>query len=36
MNNEDTIWWVYNQDEIGKHEFSFDKKKIYNLLGKKD
>jgi len=31
-NNEDTIWWVDNHDEIGKHEFSFDKKKIYNLF----
>lgn len=29
-NPTDRIWWVYNPDEIGKLEFSFDKKTIYN------
>ena len=28
----DVIWWVDNEDVIGVREFSFDKKKIYNLF----
>ena len=32
-NNEtDQIWWVENPDSIGLHEFSFDKKKVFNLF----
>ena len=31
-NNEtDTIWWV-ETDKIGVWEFSFDKRKIYNMF----
>lgn len=26
------VYWVDNIDCIGAHEFSFDKKKIYNLF----
>lgn len=29
----DKVWWVDRNDErLGEHEFSFDKKKIYNLF----
>lgn len=28
----DVIWWIDNEDVIGVREFSFDKKKIYNLF----
>lgn len=28
----DKVWWVNNFDRIGEYEFSFDKKKIYNLF----
>lgn len=28
----DVIWWVDNTDETGVFEFSFDKKRIYNLF----
>ena len=28
----DKVWWVINIEEKGKFEFSFDKKKIYNLF----
>lgn len=31
-NKGDRIFWVNNIDQIGVHEFSFDKKKIYNLF----
>lgn len=31
-NESDIIWWVHNPEEFGKHEFSFDKIKIYNLF----
>lgn len=31
-NKRDVIWWVDNEDVIGVREFSFDKKKIYNLF----
>lgn len=31
-NESDVIWWVHNPEEFGKHEFSFDKIKIYNLF----
>ncbi len=28
----DTIWWVDTSDRVGVWEFSFDKKKIYNMF----
>lgn len=31
-NNTDKVWWVDNSDKDGVFEFSFDKKKIYNLF----
>ena len=32
-NPNDKIWWVDNSsDYVGIHEFSFDKKKIFNLF----
>jgi hypothetical protein len=31
-NESDSIWWVDNQDTIGEHLFSFDKKRIFNLF----
>lgn len=32
-NESDLVWWVDNGDEYkGVMEFSFDKKKIYNLF----
>lgn len=32
-NNEtDIIWWVDNREQFGKHLFSFDRKKIFNLF----
>lgn len=31
-NEKDTIHWVNKTDSIGKHLFTFDKKKIYNLF----
>ena len=31
-NQRDVIWWGDNQEKRGVHEFSFDKKKIYNLF----
>lgn len=27
----DKVWWVDNIDHVGVIEFTFDKKKIYNL-----
>lgn len=30
-NPKDRIWWV-NNDMTGVYEFSFDKKKIYNMF----
>lgn len=30
-NTDDIIWWV-DTDKVGVWEFSFDKKKIYNLF----
>ena len=30
-NDKDTIWWV-KTDAVGTWEFSFDKKKIYNMF----
>lgn len=32
--NEDTdqIWWVDTSDKVGVWEFSFDKKKIFNMF----
>lgn len=30
-NADDIIWWV-DTDKVGVWEFSFDKKKIYNLF----
>ena len=31
-NDTDQIWWVDNPEKIGEHLFTFDKKKIYNLI----
>lgn len=31
-NSGDVIWWVDTPDQIGIWEFSFDKKKIYNMF----
>lgn len=28
----DAVWWVDDFNSVGKHLFSFDKKKIYNLF----
>ena len=28
----DKVWWVENPDLVGVFEFSFDRKKIYNLF----
>ena len=28
----DRIWWVSELGTVGRHLFSFDKKKIYNLF----
>lgn len=31
-NPEDKVWWYDNTDRVGAMEFSFDKKKVYNLF----
>lgn len=31
-NEDDKIYWVDNVETVGEHEFTFDKKKIYNLF----
>lgn len=31
-NKKDLIYWVDNPGFVGRHLFSFDKKKIYNLF----
>lgn len=31
-NQNDIIWWVDNVGRVGIWEFSFDKKKIYNMF----
>jgi hypothetical protein len=31
-NPTDKIWWVDNPEQVGVWEFSFDKKKIFNLF----
>jgi len=31
-NKKDKVWWIDNLDSIGKHLFSFDKIKIFNLF----
>jgi len=32
-NEDDKIWWLYNQNEVvGEFVFSFDKKKEYNMF----
>ena len=31
-NEDDLIYWVDNPDEAGTWEFTFDKKKIYNMF----
>lgn len=31
-NPTDAIWWVDNSDRDGVHEFSFDKKKVFNMF----
>lgn len=28
----DVVWWLNNEDKIGEHVFSFDKKKKFNLF----
>ncbi|QLL78049.1 hypothetical protein GTO87_05170 [Ligilactobacillus saerimneri] len=28
----DAVWWVDDFNSVGKHLFSFDKRKIYNLF----
>ena len=28
----DKIWWVDNYDVVGEYLFSFDKKRVFNLL----
>lgn len=32
QNETDTIWWVDTTDRDGIWEFSFDKKKVYNMF----
>ena len=32
QNESDTIWWVDTTDRDGIWEFSFDKKKVYNMF----
>ena len=31
-NDADKVWWVDNPEIVGKHLFSFDKKKVFNLF----
>lgn len=31
-NPSDVIWWVENTEQVGVWEFSFDKKKIFNMF----
>ena len=31
-NPEDKIWWVDDNEQVGTHPFSFDKKKVYHLF----
>lgn len=31
-NPKDTIYWVDDPETIGVHQFSFDKKKVFNLF----
>ena len=31
-NEGDKIWWVYDEDDRGTIEFTFDGKKIFNLF----
>ncbi len=31
-NPTDKIWWVDTSGEVGTWEFSFDKKKVYNMF----
>nr|WP_172953712.1 hypothetical protein [Streptococcus gallolyticus] len=31
-NPDDKIWWVEDDEQVGRHPFSFDKKKIYHLF----
>ena len=31
-NSNDKIWWVDNPGRVGIWEFSFDKKKVYNMF----
>lgn len=28
----DIIWWIEDNDKIGEHLFTFDKKKVFNLF----
>ncbi len=32
QNDNNIIWWIENEDKIGEHLFTFDKKKIFNLF----
>lgn len=29
---DDKIWWVEDNEQVGTHPFSFDKKKVYHLF----
>ena len=31
-NPKDTIYWVDDPETVGIHQFSFDKKKVFNLF----
>ena len=31
-NDADKVWWVDHPEIVGKHLFSFDKKKVFNLF----
>lgn len=32
QNSNDIIWWIEDNDKIGEHLFTFDKKKVFNLF----
>lgn len=31
-NKNDRIWWVDDTDHVGEFQFSFDRKKVFNLF----
>lgn len=31
-NESDIVWWVHDMEKVGRHLFSFDKKKVFNLF----